>query len=164
MGALSALREHKAGALLVAKRDRLARDVMVAVTIERAAGAAGAQLVSVDGTGNGDTPADEFMRTIINGAAQYERALIRARTKAALAEKRARGEKLGGHVPFGYRVGEDGKTLVEDAEEQFIIKTVRAAKARGDSLRAIVGALERRGLLSRRATPLGLTQVARMAA
>ena len=35
------------------------------------------------------------MRTVIDGAAQYEHGLIRARTRAVLAVKRARGERVG---------------------------------------------------------------------
>ena len=57
--------------------------------------ARGARLVSATGEGNGDSPADAFLRTVIDGAAQYERGLVRARTRAALAVKagasRARG-------------------------------------------------------------------------
>ena len=109
-GALAALREHGAGLLVVAKRDRIARDVVVAALVERAAGAARARVVSVDGVGNGDSPADAFMRTVIDGAAAYERALIRARTKAALGVKRARGERAG-EVPYGYRLAADGVRL-----------------------------------------------------
>src|SRR5579862_3564421 len=90
--ALAALREHGAGVLAVAKRDRVARDVVLAAMVERAAEGFGARVVSAAGEGNGDAPADQFMRTIVDGAAQYERALIRARTKAALAAKSARGE------------------------------------------------------------------------
>lgn len=92
--ALASLRSHGAGILVVAKRDRIARDVVLAAGIERAARNAGARVVSADGTGNGDTPADGFMRTIIDGAAEYERALIRVRTRAALQAKRARGERV----------------------------------------------------------------------
>jgi DNA invertase Pin-like site-specific DNA recombinase len=93
--ALAAVRDDEAGLLVVAKRDRLARDVVLAATIERAAAAAGARVVSASGEGNGDSPADAFMRTVIDGAAQYEHGLIRARTAAALAAKRARGERVG---------------------------------------------------------------------
>jgi DNA invertase Pin-like site-specific DNA recombinase len=42
---------------------------------------------------------------IMDAAAAYERALIRARTKAALAAKRARGERSG-EVPYGFRAVE----------------------------------------------------------
>jgi DNA invertase Pin-like site-specific DNA recombinase len=96
--ALAALREHGAGVLVVAKRDRIARDVVLAAGVEREAARMGARVVSASGEGNGDSPADQFMRTVVDGAAQYERGLIRARTKAALAAKRAKGEKTGGSV------------------------------------------------------------------
>lgn len=162
MAALVSVREHDAGAILVAKRDRIARDVVVAVTVERAAASAGAQLVSVDGTGNGDSPADEFMRTIIYGAAQYERALIRARTKAALAAKKAQG-RCAGEVPFGYRKLESGM-LEENEEEQRIIRRVRELRALGVSLRAVAAKLAAEKLQSRAGKPLALTQVARIAA
>jgi DNA invertase Pin-like site-specific DNA recombinase len=56
---------------------------------------AGARLVSATGEGNGDSPADAFLRTVIDGAAQYERGMIRARTRAALAAKAARRELVG---------------------------------------------------------------------
>lgn len=91
VAALAALREHGAGVLVVAKRDRIARDVVLTAGVERAAAQCGAAVVSAAGEGNGAAPADQFMRTVIDGAAQYERALIRARTRAALAAKRARG-------------------------------------------------------------------------
>src|SRR5580692_10680983 len=42
LAALAALREHGAGVLVVAKRDRIARDVVIGATVERAAAGAGA--------------------------------------------------------------------------------------------------------------------------
>lgn len=162
-GALAALREHGAGLLVVAKRDRIARDVVVAALVERAAGAARARVVSVDGVGNGDSPADAFMRTVIDGAAAYERALIRARTKAALGVKRARGERAG-EVPYGFRLAADGVRLEADDAEQGVLAAVRELRAAGLSHRAIVGALAARGLVSRAGRPFGQTQVCRMLA
>jgi DNA invertase Pin-like site-specific DNA recombinase len=149
LDALSAVAEHGAGVLLVAKRDRLARDVVVAATIERVARRNGAEVVAADGVGNGDTPADEFMRTVIDGAAQYERALIRARTRAALAVKRSRGEKTGGAVPFGFRLAADGVHLEPDEAEQRVVELVRRLRADGLSLRAVVEQLNARGIPAR---------------
>lgn len=161
LGALAALRAERAGVLVVAKRDRLARDVYVAATIERAAAACGARVVSADGTGNGETPADAFMRTVIDGAAAYERALIRGRTKAALAALRARGQRAGG-VPYGYAADASGR-LTPEAGEQAVIAAVRALRATGTSLRGVVAELASRGMASRAGTPIGLSQVARIA-
>jgi len=162
VAALGELRALRAGVLVVAKRDRLARDVYVAATIERAVATGGARVASADGTANGDTPADAFMRTILDAAAAYERALIRARTKAALAAKRARGERSG-EVPYGYRAVEGGR-LEADEAEQAVLAVVAELRAAGLSHRAIVAELSARGLVSRAGRPFAKTQVARMLA
>jgi DNA invertase Pin-like site-specific DNA recombinase len=160
VAALGELRALGAGVLVVAKRDRLARDVYVAATIERAVASGGARVVSADGTANGDTPADSFMRTILDAAAAYERALIRARTKAALAAKRARGERSG-EVPFGFRCANGGRLEVDEAE-QAVLGAVAELRAAGLSHRAIVAELAARGLVSRAGRPFAKTQIARM--
>ncbi len=160
VAALGELRAARAGLLVVAKRDRLARDVAVAATVERAAKACGAKVLSADGTANGDTAADAFMRAMLDGAAAYERALIRARTKAALAAKRARGERAGA-VPYGYTATSEGR-LVPQEMEQGVLAIVRDLRAAGMPLRAVVTELARRGLVSRTGRAFQLTQVARM--
>lgn len=161
VAALGELRAAKAGVLVVAKRDRLARDVAIASIIERAVGACGAKLTSADGVGNGSSPADAFMRSIIDAAAAYERALIRVRTKAALGALKAKGQRAG-EVPYGFTADATGK-LSPDASEQAVIGAIATLRGEGLSLRAIVGELERRGILSRAGRPLQLTQVARIA-
>src|ERR1017187_4128243 len=122
--ALAAIREHGAAVLVVARRDRIARDVVLAATVERAVTMAGARLVSASGEGNGDSPADAFIRTVIDGAAQCEHGLIRARTCAALAAKRALGDRVGA-VPFGFAVHADGVRLVVNEREQATIARAR---------------------------------------
>jgi DNA invertase Pin-like site-specific DNA recombinase len=64
--ALGALRTHRAGLLVVARRDRIARDVVLAAQLERDAALAGARLVSAAGEGNGDSPADAFLRVVLD--------------------------------------------------------------------------------------------------
>jgi DNA invertase Pin-like site-specific DNA recombinase len=162
VAALGELRALGAGVLVVAKRDRLARDVYVAATIERAVATGGARVVSADGTANGDTPADQFMRSILDAAAAYERALIRARTKAALAAKRARGERSG-EVPYGFHAVEGGR-LEADEAEQAVLGVVAELRTAGLSHRAIVTELGVRGLVSRAGRPFAKTQIARMLA
>ena len=160
--ALVALRDCGAGMLAVAKRDRIARDVVIAATIERAATANGARLVSADGTANGESPADDFMRTVIDGAAAYERGLIRARTKAALQAKRERGERVGS-IPFGFRLADDGVHLEADEHEQVVVERVRVLSEAGRSTRAVVIALSEDGLVNpRTARKLNQTQVVRI--
>jgi DNA invertase Pin-like site-specific DNA recombinase len=151
--ALAALHAHEAGVLVVAKRDRIARDVLLAAVIERAVARAGARVVSASGEGNGDSPADAFMRTVIDGAAQYEHGLIRARTSAALAAKRARGERIGS-VPLGFGLGSDGARLIPVEHEQAAIARARELRASGLVLRAIATRFAAEGHVSRAGRPL----------
>jgi DNA invertase Pin-like site-specific DNA recombinase len=161
--ALASVRESGAGMLVVAKRDRIARDVVLAAGIERAAKSMGARLISADGSGNGDTPADGFMRTIVDGAAEYERALIRSRTRAALEAKRAKGERIGA-ITYGFAVAADGVHLVAVEHEQRAISRARRLAGNGRSLRSIAAALAHAGYVSRSGRPFHPTQIARMLA
>lgn len=144
LAALDALKGHGAGVLLVAKRDRLARDVFVAAMVERLAERHGARVLSADGSANAEGPEGSLFRNILNAFAEYERALIRARTKAALAVKAARGERTGG-VPYGFRLAADGVHVEADAEERAVVERVRALRAEGRTLRAIAADLDVRG-------------------
>jgi DNA invertase Pin-like site-specific DNA recombinase len=164
VAALAALRHNGAGVLVVAKRDRIARDIVLASTVGRAAQSNGAALVSAMGEGNGDTPADAMMRGVVDVFAAYERDMIRARTKAALDVIRARGHKTGGSVPFGFTLASDGRTLVEVAAEQAIISRAKAHRAAGLSFGKVAVALASEGLVSRAGKPLVAMQVARMLA
>lgn len=148
LAALDALTANGAGVLLVAKRDRLARDVVVAAMVERLAERSGARVLAADGTGNGVGPEAQLMRGIVDLFAQYERALIRARTKAALAVKAARGERTGG-VPYGFRLAADGLHVVANPEEAAVVERARTLRAEGRTLRAIAADLDTRGTAPR---------------
>jgi hypothetical protein len=54
---------------------------------------------------------------------------MRSRTAAALAAKRARGERFTRRAPLGFRF-EDGR-LVEDASERAALARVRELRSRG---------------------------------
>src|SRR5580700_9317355 len=139
-----------------------ARPWLLTASIEHAAAEAGAVVRSSAGEGNGSTPADEFMRGVIDSASRYERALIRARTTAALAVIRARGQKTGGSVPYGYSLAADGRTLVAVESEQATIARARALAAEGHSLRAVAIQLAAEGHVSRKGVPFFAAQVGRM--
>jgi site-specific DNA recombinase len=159
--ALAALRRHGAGIFVVARRDRIARDVMLAASVEAAVSLEAARVVSVSGEGNGDSPADAFIRTVIDGAAQYEHGLIRSRTCAALAAKRARGERIGS-VPLCFGLDADGVTLVVNEREQATIARARELRASRLSLRAVAARLTAEGHVSRAGRRFVAQQVARM--
>jgi DNA invertase Pin-like site-specific DNA recombinase len=149
---VEAAKHYGADTLLIAKRDRLARDVIIAATAEQLARKAGLRIVAADGAGNGDDASAWLLRTILDAMAQYERALIRQRTKAALAVKKAKGERTG-TIPYGYQLAADGKTLVESAAEQAVCTRIRALREQGYSMQRIAVTLNADGLLTRRGTP-----------
>ncbi len=112
---LESVDKHEAAIILILRRDRLAREVVIAAVAEKLAESAGARIETVSGAGNGDSPEDQLLRTMLDAIAQYERALIRARTKAALAVKRRKG-LVYGRMPFGFR--RDGDQLVADRAQR----------------------------------------------
>jgi len=137
-------RLRRGDVLVIAKRDRLGRDMMNVLTIERAVAKRGASIVSADGVGNGDGAADAFMRSVMDAAAQFERDLIKARTRAAMAEKRKAGDRIG-EIPFGWRLAADGK-LEPVAEEQRVLAAIRSCREQGLSYPKIAAYLSQLGI------------------
>lgn len=144
---LNALADLKRGdVLLVYKLDRLSRDVGLNAIIERELSRKGASLRSVSGEG---TAADDddlgalLQRRIVSMFAEYERKLTISRTKLALKAKRARGERTGGSIPFGYNVQLNGETqvLIPNPDEQETISEIMNMRQDQVSFRKIVSSL-----------------------
>lgn len=92
-----------------------------------------------DVTGNGIS---KLVFTILSAVAEAERDRIRERVAQVKQDQKDRGRYLGGKVPFGFRVGEDG-SLVPDAAEQALVAHARVLRADGATLRAIQAVLEK---------------------
>jgi putative DNA-invertase from lambdoid prophage Rac len=100
-----------------------------------------------DCSGNGIS---ELIVTVLAAVAQFESSLISERIKDAKRNLRRAGKHQGGLRPFGYRLGSvngtgQARKLLEDPAEQAAIAEIAAMRARGDSLRAISGAMRTRG-------------------
>lgn len=153
LDALESLTQSNAGLLVVAKRDRLARDVMVAGFLDLQARRRGARIVSAAGEGTeGDDPTAQLMRTIVDAFAEYERGIIRARTTAALAIKRARGERTG-KVPFGMKLAADGRMLEPHPEEQAAVQRILTL-SKTLSIRAVAAQVAAEGHVGRAGLPI----------
>jgi DNA invertase Pin-like site-specific DNA recombinase len=161
LDALAALRTHKAGVLVAQKRDRLARDTMVAGMLQREVGLLGAHVITVaEAFLDLETPEGRFMATVFDAFSELERARIALRTRAAMRAKKARGETTG-TPPFGCAVDSAGR-LVPAPDEQATVLRIRDLAASGVTRRGIVAALGAEGLAGRNGRPLGLTQVQRV--
>jgi DNA invertase Pin-like site-specific DNA recombinase len=93
--ALETLQQGDAGALVVAKLDRLSRSMLDFTTVMATATKQGWALVALDCAVDTSTPAGEAMANVLATFAQFERRLIGQRTREALAAKRASGVRLG---------------------------------------------------------------------
>ena len=160
LAAIGALK--KGDVLIVAKRDRLGRDPMVVAMIESAVTRKGARIVSAAGEGtDSDNPSDILMRRMIDAFAEYERLIIKARTKSALKAKKQRKERTGS-IPYGYHLAADGVHLEQDEKEQEALRIVSLLRAEGLSLRAIADQLAARGFVSRRGSKMHPQTVSNM--
>ena len=150
--------------LIVHRLDRLGRDPLVIELVVRELRSHRAELVVVTGGGAGADPTSELIRTILAAVGRFERRMIGARTEAALAVKRARGEALGrpGRERYGYTRGLDGR-LVEAPDEQATIARARELyAAEGTSIRAVAARLAEEGRLNRVGRPHQYAEVREM--
>src|SRR3954463_3251287 len=123
--------------VVTAKLDRMFRSALDALDVLQQLKDRGISLHLVDlggdVTGNGIS---KLVFTILSAVAEAERDRIRERVRDVKADQRQRNRYLGGTAPFGWRVGNAGE-LVEDADQQRIIRRVQELRGQGHSLRAI---------------------------
>ena len=159
-GLLDGIATLKSGdTLLIAKRDRLGRDPIVLAMIESAIARKGGFIKSVAGEGtDDDQPSNILMRRMVDAFSEYERLVIKARTKAALHSKKKRGERVG-TIPFGMELAPDGIHLIPNDKEQSIIEKIRLLRKDGVSLRAIATHLNSDGNLKRNGSKWNHTNI-----
>lgn len=150
--ALAEARRHKC-AVVVAKLDRLSRDVHFISGLM-------AQRVPFIVAELG-TDADPFMLHLFAALAEKERALISARTKAALAAAKARGTRLGNpQLAAAQPLGTASGRAKAARFAQGIMPVIRDAQTAGaTSLRQIAAVLNSRGIPTARGGTWAATQV-----
>ena len=161
-GLLGALAElGKGDTLLVAKYDRLARDLMLQLTIERMVSRKGAFIVAVDNEGaSGDDPSATLLRRLLASVSEYEKAVISIRTKDANKARRKRNLPCS-HAPYGFKVGADGCLVEEPTENQTWIRAMAirnepiqsGLSSKGLSWRLVALALNDEGFTNRAGNP-----------
>jgi len=163
VAAIAALTTTGAGVLLASDRQRIGRDLGVMGTVEASVRASGAVLRTADGSSDGaDDDEGAFVRKSVEDmVGVLERMKIRARTRAALAVKKARGERVG-EVSFGFRLGADGVHVDPDAGEQATIEAIHSLRTEGLSVRRIAAEIASRGMVGRTGRALSHTQVHRI--
>ena len=128
--------------ILTAKLDRMFRSALDALDVLASFKGRSISLhmldLGGDVTGNG---VSKLVFTILSAVAEAERDRIRERVSIVKTDQRDRGRFLGGSVPFGYAVGDDG-ALVPVLAQQEAIRRMRELRAEKASLRAIAAEMK----------------------
>lgn len=141
--------------LIVAKLDRLFRSVADAANTIAALEKKGIQIVSVAEGFDMTSIYGRAMAQMASVFAELERNMIRERTKAAMDQKKAKGERAG-NVPYGKTLDADGKTLLPCQVEAATLQTIEHLRfTLSWSLRQIASELNRRGVKTRSGKPWG---------
>lgn len=128
--ALAALRAGEADVLVVARIDRLSRSMIDFATVMQAASTQGWAFVSLDLGVDTSSPNGRLMANLFAAFAEFEKELIRQRTREALAAAKARGVRLG---------------RPRDIQAPLLAR-ISAMRGNGLSLRQIAGTLNDEGV------------------
>jgi len=141
---LDMARKREVDAVIVYKLDRMFRSTVDALETTKLFDKWGVSFHSIHETLDTQSAMGRFFFTLTAALAEMERGIIAERTKAALRHKRAKNEKTGGDVPFGYDLSPTG-LLVPNLAEQRAIRLISELKQKGYALRAICRELEKEG-------------------
>ena len=153
----------KGDALVVYSLSRLSRSIRDTMDISDKLAKVGADLVSLSEKIDTTSASGKMVFRLLAVMNEFERDQISERTKSALQHKKSKSERVG-TINFGFKLSDDGVTLIEDFEEQKVISAILSMRDAGLSLRKIVVELERKGFLSRSGQPFQLKQVHRITA
>ena len=141
--ALELSARRNVSALIVTKLDRLSRDAHDALGIVKQLKKDRTRFISVMDSIDSSTPAGKAMLAMLFVFAEFERELIVQRTSEAIRFCLKNGRKAGSVAPFGYSAV--GKKLVEDAEEQKVLRLIQDMSGSGRTVREIAAELQAKG-------------------
>jgi DNA invertase Pin-like site-specific DNA recombinase len=164
--ALEALRSRAAGALVVYRLDRLARDLVLQEQLLADVRRMRADVFSTSAaeasylTDDPDDPSRKLIRQVLGAVNEYERAMIALRLRSGRRRKAENGGYAYGSPPFGSRV--QAGVLVPDEREQLTLDRMRELRAHGLSFREIASTLTGEGHQPKRGTvwyPMTIRQI-----
>jgi site-specific DNA recombinase len=169
---LARLKRKEVDGVLVAKLDRLSRNVgdwnhLIESYFGEKPGKA---LLSVADQIDTRTASGRMVLNLMMSIYQWERETIGERTRDALRYKKSVGQKCGGALPLGFergpdQVGANGKiikTLIECPREQEALELIKSLRAGGAKLGAIAIELTARGYQRREGAAWEHTYLSRL--
>ena len=164
--ALEAACKHEA-ALVVYSLSRLARNTRETLEISERLRKSGANLVSLSESIDTTSAAGKMIFGVLAVLAQFESDQTSERVTEAMAYAKSQNKRVGS-IPYGFRLSEDGNTLIPEPTEQANIRLILDLREAGLSLRAIASELQARGIKTKQGkaqwSPKVLASVIREAA
>lgn len=145
-------------AVVVAKSDRVARDINIYFYYQGALLRKNIELISITEDFGQFGVFANMLKAFTLTCAEMERDNITKRTSAGRKIKAAQGGYSGGRPPFGYRV--DNGQLVIDEEEAKTVRRIFELRAEGKAYRPIADVLVQEGYICRNGKPMTYNVVA----
>jgi site-specific DNA recombinase len=133
--------------IVAMKLDRLGRSAAGLLSLYERLESKGVHIVTIEDGIDTSTANGRLMRTILAALAEWERDVIRDRTRNGVRAAMDGGRRVG-QPPFGYTV-RDGR-LVEHPDEQRILRRIHSRHGTGASLATIARELNDAGISPRR--------------
>ncbi|MGE5633339.1 MAG: recombinase family protein [Caulobacteraceae bacterium] len=116
--------------VLVAKMDRVARDLLAQLWIEKELLTHDVELISAKEPIRGQDPTNVLMRQIIGAFAQFEKSRITERLSGGRKQKARHGGYSGGGAPMGYKAERDSKKLhIDEGHAQTVRRVFELKEA-----------------------------------
>lgn len=133
--------------LIVHSLSRLSRSLKDVLTIIETITKKNCELVSLtESWADTTTPTGRMMIKFVSLFNEFEREQTSKRVKSIMQDKKAKNQ-LVGRIPYGYKLGTDGKTLIKNEEQQPAIKEVlRMRNKEFMSFNKIAKTLQQRGV------------------
>jgi site-specific DNA recombinase len=145
--------------LVLYSLERLSRDMLTLLTLERYLDDNDVELHTVEGLIDTSSP-DGFMSFAMKAfLGEMERRQVKYRTRKAMEYKKMNNEVVGS-IPYGYQ--RTGKNLIPDINEQAVIKSINTMYSQDMNLSEIARGLNESGRLTRSGSPWTAIQIRRL--
>jgi site-specific DNA recombinase len=148
--------------VIVAKLDRLSRDLMGSLWIRKELLRSDVQVLSVAEPFDAEDPAGRLFMQIVCAFAEFEKNRIAQRLSGGRKQKAKRGGYAGGRPALGYTATKGGKVLTLDPVGAAAVQRVYVLRSEKLSMGKIAAALNREGFTTARGTRWHDMQVKRV--
>lgn len=162
LSALNALKSGEVQKFIVPRLDRLARDAMLNLWLEKEIRKAGTELVSIAEPYRWDDPTQKLLLTMVAAFSEFERSLISSRLSSGRKTKARNGGYAGGKAPIGYKALKGSKVLEVDDTKASVVQRVFELRGAGASMQKIADTLNEEGLTTAQGQAFHKMQVKRI--